>query len=238
MFDVRRYQRIGSTNDEAHRLAQLGAPHATVVHAEQQTAGRGRLGRPWFSPPGNLYLSVLLRYDIPPSRSPELGFVAALATVQAADRLLPRHTAAHLKWPNDVLVEGAKLAGILLEQADRAVIVGIGLNVLHAPANAPYRTTTVLASGGVATVEGARTILLARLAHLLAVWEADGFAPIRDDWLARGHAVGEHLRIVADDGIIEGAFVGLDSDGALLLHTVAGRQRIVAGEIASGAAPG
>jgi BirA family biotin operon repressor/biotin-[acetyl-CoA-carboxylase] ligase len=234
MFDVRHHQSIGSTNDEARRLAQEGAAHGTVVQADEQTAGRGRLTRRWFSPPGNLYLSVLLRYDIPPVRTAELSFLAALAVADTVDALLPKHIRAVLKWPNDVLVEGGKISGILLEQADGAMIIGIGLNVLVAPDNAVYPTTTIAARGGVASVDGARTILLQRMELLLGVWEAGGFPPIRSAWLARSHPIGERLRVTAGGRRAEGVFVGLDADGALLLDTDAGRERVVAGDVGVG----
>src|SRR3954468_19309176 len=113
-FTVRHYDSIGSTNDEARRLAKEGAPHGTVVHADEQTAGRGRLMRTWFSPPGNLYMSILLRLDIPAPRLSELSFVASLAVAQTVEALLPKRLRPVLKWPNDVLVEDAKICGILL----------------------------------------------------------------------------------------------------------------------------
>jgi BirA family biotin operon repressor/biotin-[acetyl-CoA-carboxylase] ligase len=238
MFDVRHYERIGSTNDEARRLAGEGALHGTVVHADEQTAGRGRLARRWFSPPGNVYISLLLRYNLPSIRIAELSFLAALAVAETADRLLPKRTRTHLKWPNDVLVEGAKLSGILLEEVGGATILGIGVNVLHAPEGAAYATTTILASGGVATVDGTLTILLERLEAHLTRWEAEGFDPIRTAWLARAHPIGTPLRISLPNRHAEGAFAGLDSDGALLLDTQEGRQRILAGDVTSGAPPG
>ena len=132
-FDVRHYDSIGSTNDEALRLAREGAAHGTVVHADQQTAGRGRLSRRWLSPPGNLYLSDRAAPEPARSAHVELGFVAALAVADAIDALLPRQVRTTLKWPNDVLVRDGKIAGILLEHADDALILGIGLNVLQAP---------------------------------------------------------------------------------------------------------
>src|SRR4051812_49345493 len=104
MFNVLHYEKIGSTNDEAHRLAAEGAEHGTVIHADEQTAGRGRLSRTWISPPGNLYVSVLLRIDQGPARFTELSFVTALAVADTVDALLPKHVRVMLKWPNDVLV--------------------------------------------------------------------------------------------------------------------------------------
>ena len=233
-FTVWHHDQIGSTNDEARRLALEGAPHGTVIHADEQTAGRGRMSHTWFSPPGNLYLSIVLRTGVPAARSSELSFLAALAVADTVETLLPRQIRAMLKWPNDVLVNGAKIAGILLEQVDDATIMGIGLNVLEAPSNAAYKTTTVVANSGIASVDGARDILLDRLAHHLSSWQVDGFPPIREQWLNRSYPVGAAIRANAGGQPVAGHFAGLDEDGALLLDTSEGRQRIVAGEVLPG----
>jgi BirA family biotin operon repressor/biotin-[acetyl-CoA-carboxylase] ligase len=230
-FTVWHHDRIGSTNDEARRMAAEGAPHGTVVHADEQTSGRGRLSHTWFSPAGNLYLSVLLRTGRPASRSSELSFLAALAVADTVEALLPRQTRAMLKWPNDVLVSGAKIAGILLEQVADATIMGIGLNVLEAPSNTAYKTTTIVASGGIASVDGARDILLDRIGRLFAVWQAEGFTPIREQWLDRSYPLGAAIRASSAGQPVAGHFAGLDVDGALLLDTPQGLQRIVAGDV-------
>ena len=233
MFQVQHHDRIDSTSDEVKRLAAAGAPHGTAVHADEQVSGRGRIGKTWHSPPGNLYLSVLLRLDIPPARGGELSFVAALAVADAVDALLPKHTRATLKWPNDVLVGGGKIAGILVEQIDGARIVGMGVNILEAPRNAPYKTATIAGSGGLATVDGAQDVLLERLTVWLDTWTEEGFYPIRSAWLARAHPPGTRLRAVTEGRTEEGTFAGLDEDGALLLDTPDGRKRIVAGEVSA-----
>jgi BirA family transcriptional regulator, biotin operon repressor / biotin---[acetyl-CoA-carboxylase] ligase len=232
-FTVWHHDKIGSTNDEARRLATEGAPHGTVVHADEQTAGRGRLSHNWFSPPGNLYVSILLRTAQPAARAAELSFLAALAVADTVEALLPRQVRAMLKWPNDVLINGAKIAGILLEQIDQATIMGIGLNVLEAPSNAAYKTTTIVANGGIASVDGARDILLDRLGHHLSAWQADGFGPIRAQWLNRSYPLGAMIRASSAGEPVAGNFAGLDLDGALLLDTPHGRQRIVAGDVVS-----
>jgi BirA family biotin operon repressor/biotin-[acetyl-CoA-carboxylase] ligase len=230
-FTVWHHDKLGSTNDEARRLVREGAPHGTVVHADEQTSGRGRMAHTWFSPPGNLYVSILLRTGQPAGRTSELSFLTALAVADTVEALLPRQTRAMLKWPNDVLVSGAKIAGILLEQVDDATVVGIGLNVLEAPANVAYKTTTIVANGGIASVDGARDILLGRIGKHLAVWQDDGFDPIREAWLGRSYPIGAAIRTNSAGHPIAGHFAGLDADGALLLDTPEGRRRIVAGEI-------
>ncbi len=232
-FTVWHHEQIGSTNDEARRLADAGAPHGTVVHADEQTAGRGRMSHTWFSPPGNLYMSILLRTGQPAHRSAELGFLASLAVADTVETLLPRNSRATLKWPNDVLVNGGKIAGILLEHANDAIIMGVGLNVLQAPANLPYKTTTIVANGGIASVDGARDILLDRLGRHLSAWQTNGFAPLREQWLNRSFPIGAAIRAHVGGQPVAGQFGGLDVDGALLLDTPQGRQRIVAGDIAA-----
>ncbi len=232
MFTVQHHEKVGSTNDEARRLAEQGAPHGTVVHADEQIAGRGRLARAWYSPPGNLYLSILLRLDMALARLPELSLLTAVAVADTVDALLPPRTRAALKWPNDVLVDGGKIAGILVEHVHDATIIGVGLNVLHAPHNVAYKTSTIVGSKGMASVDTARDLLLARLQAHLAVWQTDGFGPIRDAWVARAHPIGTPLRAAMGNHIAEGLFAGIDPDGALLLDTPEGRKRVVAGDIA------
>ena len=230
-FDVRHYDSIGSTNDEALRLAREGAAHGTVVHADQQTAGRGRLSRRWLSPPGNLYMSIVLCPNLPAARTPELGFVAALAVADAVDALLPRQVRSTLKWPNDVLVREGKIAGILMEHADDALILGIGLNVLQAPSGVSYPVSTIVGCGGLATVDGARDKLLTAFANWFGTWQQEGFAAIGTAWLARAHPIGSRLSVQVGERFVAGTFAGIDVDGTLLLDTAEGRARIVAGDL-------
>ncbi len=241
-FDLRSYDSLGSTNDEAQRLAQAGAAHGTVVTAREQTAGRGRQARGWISPPGNLYASILLRLDLPPARLPELSFVAALAVADAVDRFLPGSRRARLKWPNDVLVAGAKISGILIERTEDAVIVGIGLNVRHRPQGTPYPAISLAEAIGesrvpgddtVPSIDAVRTGVLDAFASRLGSWEQGGFKSIRAAWLARAHPFGTPLNVHVNNAIIAGAFAGLDPGGALLLDTQAGRLRLLAGEVRS-----
>lgn len=230
-FTIRHYDTIGSTNDELSRLAAEGAEDGTVVHADEQTSGRGRMARTWFSPAGNLYMSILLRTDVPAQRSAELGFLTAVAVAETVRALVPAKVPVALKWPNDVLAAQAKISGILLERAEDAVIVGIGLNILVAPPSTGYRTTTIAAQGGIAAVDGARDKLLERFRRLRDVWTEQGFEPIRQAWLALSYPIGTAIRFTGVDGPISGQFAGLDVDGALLLDTPDGQQRFLAGDV-------
>ena len=230
-YEVRHYHSVGSTNDEAMRLAAEGAAHGTVVHADQQTVGRGRLARRWLSPPGNLYISVVLRLGLPATRTVELGFVAALAVADAIEAMLPKQERVTLKWPNDVMVREGKISGILVEQVNDATILGIGINVLQAPGGVSYNVSTIVGCGGLATVDGTRSALLKALASWLDVWDRDGFAAIRSAWLTRAHPPGTTLRVVNGERTIEGRFADLADDGALILDTSEGRMRWVAGDV-------
>jgi BirA family biotin operon repressor/biotin-[acetyl-CoA-carboxylase] ligase len=229
-LDIRRYDSVGSTNDEARRLAEGGAAHGTVVVAREQTAGRGRHGRHWVSPPGNLHASILLRLDLPDSRLAEVGFVASLAVADVVDAFAPGR--AMLKWPNDVQVDGAKLSGILLEQAGTAIIIGIGINVQQIPADTTYSATSLrrIANSEIAADDVCHALLDA-LARRLHDWQAEGFNAVRHAWLARAHPPGTQLSITTSMRRMLGRFAGISDSGALLLETAEGRQEFVAGDV-------
>jgi BirA family transcriptional regulator, biotin operon repressor / biotin---[acetyl-CoA-carboxylase] ligase len=229
------FDRVGSTNDEARRFAEAGAAEGLVVTGEIQTAGRGRQGRTWVSPHGNLYASFLLRPPVQPAQAGEFGFGAAVAVAETAEQLAGGN--AKCKWPNDVLVGGKKIAGILLESRGTPatldwLIAGVGVNVSEAPEKTAWPATSVAAEGGTASVERALEALARRLDHWYRLWLAEGFAPLRQAWLARAHALGETLKIKRNGDEREGTFVGLDSGGALLLELAGGRRETISyGEI-------
>lgn len=226
---------VGSTNDEAARLADAGAPEGTVVWSREQTGGRGRRGRRWSSPVGNLYSSTILRPDCAAAQAAELGFVAALAVAD----MVPAGRQVRVKWPNDVLVDGGKIAGILLESAVADggrvlhVVAGIGVNVGFAP-QLPEMRYPGSALGG--TVEVALEKLAAALARRLAEWRRDGFATVRQAWLVQAGPLGAEVDVKLGDGLVRGRFAGLDQEGALLLDTAEGPRRIVSGELLGRAA--
>jgi BirA family biotin operon repressor/biotin-[acetyl-CoA-carboxylase] ligase len=227
---IHRLAEVGSTMDAARTLAEAGALHGTAVSARIQTGGRGRSGRQWLSPAGNLYVTIILRPGGDARHAPELGFVCALALAEAVDGLAGPGT--RLKWPNDVLRNGAKLAGILLERLpDGAVLAGIGVNVALQPEGMPYPVTSLRALDSPAEPEDVLTALLARLHAGWAVWQASGFAAVLARWRERGPVLGATLRVRLETGIVTGSFAGLGEDGSLQLETGTGRRTLVAGDV-------
>ena len=227
---IQRLDEVGSTMDAARHLAESGAPHGSAVQARVQTGGRGRSGRPWISPPGNLHATVVLRPGIPLRRVAELGFVCAVAVADAVDRLAGAGTA--LKWPNDVLRQGAKLAGLLLERLeDGTVLFGLGMNVAHRPRGMPYPVTSLHALGCSAGTDAVLDAVLAELAATWAEWQDTGFAPVLARWRQRGPAPGAPLQVRQGDALVSGVFAGLSPEGALLLDTAAGRRTLLAGDV-------
>lgn len=227
-FELRAHDILPSTNEEAKRLAGAGAPHGTVVWARSQSAGRGRRGRSWASPAGNLYASFLLRPSIPVDRATQAGFVAALALAETAEALLPEGRTVLCKWPNDILIDGAKVAGILLESSLGAgggldwLVVGCGLNCASHPADSRWPATDLETAGaGGRPVASVLEELTAAMDRWHGVWQRDGFAPVRTAWLDRGHGVGETVCLIQggheSNTELTGRFAGLGEDGALLL---------------------
>ncbi|MGH7014290.1 MAG: biotin--[acetyl-CoA-carboxylase] ligase [Stellaceae bacterium] len=226
-----------STNDEARRLARAGASEGTLITARSQTAGRGRQGRIWVSQTGNLHASLVLRPDAPMARAAQLGFAAALAVADAIQAFAPKEAVA-LKWPNDVLLDRRKVAGILLESEGDAtgrvafVVAGIGVNLAAHPAATEFPATSLKAATGATPTPEA---LLAALAPALLLWyerwRDAGFAALRRAWLERATGIGQALRARLPGETVEGHFAGLDDDGMLLLDLPGGRRRIAAGEV-------
>lgn len=237
-YRLRHYEAVGSSNDEAKALARAGAPGGTIIWADRQTAGRGRRGHAWASPPGNLYLSLLLRPAAPPSRIAQLSFVAALGLGVALGEVAGPAFDWRCKWPNDLLVDGKKLAGILLESetsaAGRAdfIVIGVGVNLQSAPGGTEYPATS-LAAEGIAGILPA-DLLAAFLRHFdrwHECWRSSGFAPVREAWLERAAGLGEPIRVRLERTTLTGRFLDLDADGALVLDTADGRRKIAAGEV-------
>jgi len=237
-FRLCHYATLGSTNDEAKAMARAGAPDGTLVWADEQAAGRGRRGRVWLSPPGNLYLSLVLRPDAAPSRAAQLGFVAALGLGDALGPLGAPALRLRYKWPNDLLANGRKLAGILLESETSAservdfVVAGIGVNIVSAPADVEFPATSLLAQG-IAGVTPALLLegFIRHFAGWAGRWREEGFAPVRSAWLRAASGLGESIRVRLERSTLAGRFHDLDDDGALVLDGTEGRRRIAAGDV-------
>jgi BirA family biotin operon repressor/biotin-[acetyl-CoA-carboxylase] ligase len=229
---------LASTNVEALTLARSGERGPLWIAAREQTAGRGRRGNSWISPRGNLYATLLLTDPAPPECAPQLSFVAVLAlhdAIAACAPALPEALA--LKWPNDLLCGGAKLAGILIEgertAGALAVAIGIGVNCQSHPTQTPYPVTDLKGEGAAVTVEALFEALTASMAQRLAQWRRGaGFTEIRGDWIARAAGIGGDMRARLPDREIIGRGEGLDEQGRLLLRLPDGSlQAIAAGEV-------
>lgn len=228
---------IGSTNVEAQRLVATGeVADWTLVTAAEQTTGRGRLGRGWASPVGNAYTSFVVPKDgrAEWGRPWLIGFALALAIADAVGPLVEDGAEIRLKWPNDVLVGGSKISGILIESAGpHHLVAGIGLNVASHPDGTPYPATHI---------DRHRRLpvdldtVIARLAMAVRgrveIWLEHGFPAIRTDYLVLSHRQGEALRVRnGAEEVTEGRFVDLDADGLLLLDTAAGLARFSSGDV-------
>jgi BirA family biotin operon repressor/biotin-[acetyl-CoA-carboxylase] ligase len=235
-FRFAHFVELGSTNDEAMARARAGDAGRLWISAERQTSGRGRQSRPWSSPSGNLYASLLLIDPSPQALAPQLGFVAGVALIDALRTVSPDVPVA-LKWPNDVLSNGAKLAGILLEGSSLssgsfACVIGCGVNCAAHPDNLSYAATDLAARGAVVDAGALLAALSASFASWLDVWSAgNNFAAIREAWLARAAGLGGPVRARPPTGEIEGIFETIEETGRLVLRGPNGRVTIDAGDV-------
>jgi BirA family biotin operon repressor/biotin-[acetyl-CoA-carboxylase] ligase len=241
--DIRLVESVESTNLALRDLARSGAPEGTVVIAEEQTAGRGRFGKPWFSPPGvNLYLSTLLRPQILPREAPGFSFVGSLAL---ADAIKTEGLSPTIKWPNDVLVEGKKVAGILAECAAIGsrvdyVILGFGVNLnvtreaLRAALGQSGRAAASLAelAGRELDRNAFAATLLNHLSAWVAIYRARGPAPLLAAWRDQDILTGRRVEVRGEGAAYTGRVLGVDREGYLVLRDPRGkRRRVLAGEI-------
>ena len=238
-FTLHHVETVGSTNDEAVRFATEGADTGLIVLADRQTEGRGRLGRSWQSASGNLHMSILLRPDCRLKAASQLSL---LASVVLADVLVtggPKGLDLSLKWPNDVLIGGAKVAGILLESAGHKdgrldyVVLGVGLNIAWAPAGLPYPVTSLSAQG---FPRRSPLEWSGDYAHSLSIWldrwQREGFAIVREAWRERSHRLGQPIRLKLGHREIEGRFIDLTDAGTLVIeHADSSRSELAAGDV-------
>ncbi|USG63261.1 biotin--[acetyl-CoA-carboxylase] ligase [Sneathiella marina] len=238
-FDVTVFETIGSTNIEARRLAEEGNLEGRVVWSKRQEQGVGRRGRDWSSPTGNLYCSLLLRPECDPLAGARLSFLIAVALQKAIAAELPTDSDVKVKWPNDVLVKGHKISGILLESKTRPdgildyVIVGTGVNVVSFPdITDGLPATSLKYQGAQPKLETLLSAYLHNFLELYMIWKHSGFAPIREQWLERAVGIGQQITVKLSDQMLMGIFSDLDMDGALVLRLDTGEEKLItAGEV-------
>lgn len=239
-FRVETLPAVGSTNDIVRERAATGAAEGLVVTATEQLAGRGRHGRVWTSPPGNLYASLLFRPARQLGEAATLSLVIGLSLADAIEAAAGPERGPdfrlRLKWPNDVLAGEAKIAGILLENVAAtgerpAIVAGLGVNVGVAPEGLPYPATTLGALGLEITPAALLERLLERVAVDYAGWQAGGFRALRARWLARARGLGEPAGVRSGERTVSGRFVDVDDAGHLVLEGPNGRLALNAGEL-------
>jgi BirA family transcriptional regulator, biotin operon repressor / biotin---[acetyl-CoA-carboxylase] ligase len=241
---------VDSTNEEGKRLIASGERGPLWIVARRQTKGRGRLGREWVSPEGNLHASLVYSGIGEASKAPQLGFVAGVAVIAALAGLGDFRDKIALKWPNDLLLEGAKLGGILLEGVtvptgdprephQMTVVIGIGVNCAFAPGDLPYPARALSSLGGEApSAQELFASLSDSFMDKLDVWAGgENFAAIREIWLPDAAGLGHGIRINAARGVeLRGRFKTIDASGRLVLTTDDGEHIVDAGDVFFGEA--
>jgi len=230
------YEALGSTNAEALALARAGERGPLWISARTQSAGRGRRGSHWVSPAGNLHATLLLSEPSQPAHAPQLSFVAALAVHDAVAATAPQlGPDLKVKWPNDLLVQNAKVAGILVEGESNprfAVVIGIGVNCALHPDNTDYPAVDLAGLGALVVPDALLQELAEAMQKRLAQWKGGlGFSATRADWLKRAAGLGEILRVRLPERELYGRFQGLDDAGRLLLEQAGTVTPVTAGEV-------
>lgn len=241
--EIRVYETLLSTNETARDLALSGAEDGCVVIADSQSGGRGRRGRPWSSPAGlNIYTSIILRPDIPPARAPQLTLMSAVALAETVNMLLADDgVRAEIKWPNDILLQGKKCAGILTEMKSAGtgiefVVIGIGLNLNLRKESmdisiSDLATSLYIESGREFSRPEVAQFLYSAIENWYKRYLDEGFSPVREAWNRLSGIYGRHVRAASGNGYEKGMALGVDEEGALLLEGETGRViRITAGD--------
>ncbi len=234
---------VDSTNDYAKRMAEAGEANPHWIYADTQTAGRGRRGREWVSPIGNLMATLYLPCQLPSIRGGEVAFVAGLAIDACVQDLLTgtAHVVA-IKYPNDILVNGAKISGMLLETTTSPsagagnldwIAIGIGINLAHHPEDTPYPATSIAALiGNTPPPKDVLVQLADYFTQYFTLWQDKGIAAILEMWRKRAHHIGKPIEVRLHDKTISGTFESIDDTGTLILREAGGGcQHINTGDI-------
>ncbi|WP_434732594.1 biotin--[acetyl-CoA-carboxylase] ligase [Wolbachia endosymbiont of Zygogramma bicolorata] len=215
-FHIHHYKEVSSTNEEALDLIDKGISNETVIIADKQTEGRGRTGKSWISPEGNLYASLIINQETDVSKLTELTFVTALAVGNTLLSFISDSNVQH-KWPNDILIDGKKISGILLEKRSNSnwLIIGIGINVNHAP----LPGTTCISNYGesVSNIDLLKELII-NFNKLRKQWLFDGFYAIREMWLKKAFKMNKQISVKLADKLYEGIFADIDKSGKLVLQ--------------------
>lgn len=231
-YSIHRYKRITSTNNVAKSLAEEGAPEGTVVIAESQSEGRGRLGRIWVSPPRDgLYLSIVLKPAIPIAEMWQIGYVAAVAVAEAINEI--SELDARVKWPNDIIVNGRKVAGILVEvdncggTHEPAVIIGIGINInmKEFPEDVADKATSLaIECSKEFDVDNMESCLLSSMHKWYSIYQDEGFDPIFNRLLELDCVIGQQVTIQTPNGVVTGKAISINKDGNLIVQSEDGQE--------------
>ena len=237
-YQLRHLSEVDSTNEEARRMAAAQETVPTWIIADRQTAGRGRRGREWLSPVGNLMTTLYLPHSFDAVTAGQIAFVAGLALDSTVRELIGARAAVGLKWPNDVLVDGKKASGILLESAMRDnrvdwLAVGLGLNLVHYPDDTPYPATAIAAySDTPPTNLEALAVLAKAFDGVYRQWQSGSFSSILHAWREVAHGLGGPIVARLENNEIEGIFMDIDDKGALILKDNDGATHVVdAGDV-------
>jgi BirA family transcriptional regulator, biotin operon repressor / biotin---[acetyl-CoA-carboxylase] ligase len=239
-YRLLRMETVDSTNAEARRRAKAGEPGPLWIWSARQSQGRGRGGREWISRPGNLFASLLIGVNAPQRVAGQIALLAGVIAYDTIAKLIAYEGRSELllKWPNDILLAGEKLAGVLLENVGSTVenrsvvVIGTGINLASHPEDLPQPAISLGAYDIMVTPAEALEVLAATTHEWLARWgEGSCFPTIRRAWLDRAGPAGRPLRVKVEGEETEGVYGGLDADGALRLMTPEGEYRIAAGDV-------
>ncbi len=228
-YQFLKFNEIDSTNEEAKRLVVGGKPEKSVILADLQSAGRGRLDRKWVSKPGNFYCSLLFYTKCDMKARPQISFVAAIAVKEAISDFFDGDI--QLKWPNDVLADGKKIAGILSESLCDWMVVGVGVNLLNYPDNMRYPATCLQGFGVNVKVEELLKTFVKYFDLNMALLEKEGFEGIKKKWLESAYKLGCVVKINLNNSLLEGVFEGLSEGGEMILLVDGKSESVLSGDV-------